>query len=158
MELFWAPIREQRKVPSSQTRTVKRCVRTRVHLLQTNKVSIQIHYITESIRCCGAGTAADTEFTTALISSNMELHGLSTGRKPRVVTAMTMLKQMLFRCVVLGRSCYKYSDVRSMCEKASRTDRCGTSPRRRRRYWPSPLHHSSPWLNGQIALRDHGVR
>jgi len=57
----------------------------------------KIHYITESIRCCGAGTAADTEFTTALIASNMEMHGLSTGRKPRVVTAMTMLKQMLFR-------------------------------------------------------------
>ncbi|KZT01667.1 proteasome subunit [Laetiporus sulphureus 93-53] len=57
----------------------------------------KIHYITESIRCCGAGTAADTEFTTAMISSNMELHSLSTGRKPRVVTAMTMLKQYLFR-------------------------------------------------------------
>jgi len=57
----------------------------------------KIHFITESIRCCGAGTAADTEFTTALISSNMELHALQTGRKPRVVTAMTMLKQMLFR-------------------------------------------------------------
>ncbi|PPQ64453.1 hypothetical protein CVT24_008463 [Panaeolus cyanescens] len=57
----------------------------------------KIHYITESIRCCGAGTAADTEFTTALISSNMELHGLETGRKPRVVTAMTMLKQYLYR-------------------------------------------------------------
>ncbi|KAH6900829.1 proteasome subunit [Coprinopsis sp. MPI-PUGE-AT-0042] len=57
----------------------------------------KIHYITESIRCCGAGTAADTEFTTNLISSNMELHALQSGRKPRVVTAMTMLKQMLFR-------------------------------------------------------------
>ncbi|KAG9218235.1 hypothetical protein CCMSSC00406_0005916 [Pleurotus cornucopiae] len=57
----------------------------------------KIHYISESIRCCGAGTAADTEFTTALISSNIELHALTTGRKPRVVTAMTMLKQMLFR-------------------------------------------------------------
>jgi len=57
----------------------------------------KIHYITDNIRCCGAGTAADTEFTTALISSNMELHSLSTGRKPRVVTAMTMLKQYLFR-------------------------------------------------------------
>ncbi|KAF9016157.1 N-terminal nucleophile aminohydrolase [Hymenopellis radicata] len=57
----------------------------------------KIHYISENIRCCGAGTAADTEFTTALISSNMELHALHTGRKPRVVTAMTMLKQMLFR-------------------------------------------------------------
>ncbi|KAF8962327.1 20S proteasome subunit [Flammula alnicola] len=55
---------------------------------------------TESIRCCGAGTAADTEFTTALISSNMELHALQTGRKPRVVTAMTMLKQILFRFLV----------------------------------------------------------
>jgi 20S proteasome alpha/beta subunit len=60
----------------------------------------QIHYITEGIRCCGAGTAADTEFTTALIASNMQLHTLSTGRKPRVVTAMTMLKQMLFRCML----------------------------------------------------------
>lgn len=60
----------------------------------------QIHYITENIRCCGAGTAADTEFTTALISSNMELHALNSGRTPRVVTAMTMLKQYLFRCVI----------------------------------------------------------
>ncbi|TFK95701.1 proteasome subunit [Pterulicium gracile] len=57
----------------------------------------KIHYITDNIRCCGAGTAADTEFTTALISSNMELHTLTTGRKARVVTAMTMLKQMLFQ-------------------------------------------------------------
>jgi len=57
----------------------------------------KIHYITDNIRCCGAGTAADTEFTTALIASNMDLHALSTGRKPRVVTALTMLKQMLFR-------------------------------------------------------------
>lgn len=49
------------------------------------------------IWCAGAGTAADTEFTTALISSNLELHALSTGRKPRVATVMTMLKQHLFR-------------------------------------------------------------
>lgn len=47
--------------------------------------------------CCGAGTAADTEFTTNLISSQIELHSLSTGRKPRVVTAMTLLKQMLYK-------------------------------------------------------------
>jgi len=57
----------------------------------------KLHYITPSIWCAGAGTAADTEFTTALISSNLELHALSTGRKPRVVTCMTMLKQHLFR-------------------------------------------------------------
>lgn len=57
----------------------------------------KLHYISPSIWCAGAGTAADTEFTTALISSQLELHALSTGRKPRVVTCMTMLKQHLFR-------------------------------------------------------------
>lgn len=57
----------------------------------------KLHYIAPQIWCAGAGTAADTEFTTALISSSLELHALSTGRKPRVVTCMTMLKQHLFR-------------------------------------------------------------
>ncbi|KAK3718682.1 proteasome core particle subunit beta 2 [Vermiconidia calcicola] len=57
----------------------------------------KLHYISPQIWCAGAGTAADTEFTTALMSSNLELHSLSTGRKPRVVTVMTMLKQHLFR-------------------------------------------------------------
>nr|CDI56004.1 probable 20S proteasome beta2 subunit [Melanopsichium pennsylvanicum 4] len=57
----------------------------------------KIHYISDNIRCCGAGTAADTEFVTQLISSNMQLHELNTGRQPRVVTAMTMLKQRLFQ-------------------------------------------------------------
>ncbi|KZF24356.1 N-terminal nucleophile aminohydrolase [Xylona heveae TC161] len=57
----------------------------------------KLHYIAPQIWCAGAGTAADTEFTTALISSNLELHSLSTGRKPRVITCMTMLKQHLFR-------------------------------------------------------------
>ena len=57
----------------------------------------KLHYIAPQIWCAGAGTAADTEFTTAIISSNLELHSLSTGRKPRVITAMTMLKQHLFR-------------------------------------------------------------
>jgi len=57
----------------------------------------KIHYIASNIYCCGAGTAADTEFTTALISSQLELHKLSTGRQPRVTTAKTMLQQMLFK-------------------------------------------------------------
>ncbi|EEH47643.1 proteasome core particle subunit beta 2 [Paracoccidioides brasiliensis Pb18] len=57
----------------------------------------KLHYITPKIWCAGAGTAADTEFTTALMSSNLELHALSTGRSPRVVTCLTMLKQHLFR-------------------------------------------------------------
>jgi len=57
----------------------------------------KIHYIASNIYCCGAGTSADTENSTALISSQLELHRLSTGRQPRVVTAMTLLKSMLFR-------------------------------------------------------------
>jgi len=57
----------------------------------------KIHYIAPHIYCCGAGTAADTEFTTRLISSQLELHALRTGKQARVVTALTRLKQMLFR-------------------------------------------------------------
>ena len=47
--------------------------------------------------CCGAGTAADTEMTTQMISSQLELHRLNTDRVPRVCTANRLLKQMLFR-------------------------------------------------------------
>lgn len=79
------------------TKTARRFLFSTLFAIGRLTIERQIHYITQSIRCCGAGTAADTEFTTALISSNMELHALSSGRKPRVVTAMTMLKQMLFR-------------------------------------------------------------
>ncbi|XP_033096037.1 proteasome subunit beta type-7-like [Anneissia japonica] len=57
----------------------------------------KIHYISPNIYCCGAGTAADTETTTLMISSKMELHRLATGREDRVVTANRMLKQYLFR-------------------------------------------------------------
>jgi len=57
----------------------------------------KIHYIAPNIFCCGAGTSADTENTTGLISSQLALHRLATGRESRVNTAKTMLKQMLFR-------------------------------------------------------------
>lgn len=57
----------------------------------------KIHYIAPNIYCCGAGTSADTENTTGLISSQLELHRLATGRESRVTTAKTMLKQFLFR-------------------------------------------------------------
>lgn len=50
-----------------------------------------------SSSCCGAGTAADTEMTTQMISSELELHRLNTGRQLRVCTANRLLKQMLFR-------------------------------------------------------------
>jgi len=57
----------------------------------------KIHYLAPNMYCCGAGTAADTEYTNALISSQLELHRLATGREARVSTALMMLKQMLFR-------------------------------------------------------------
>jgi len=57
----------------------------------------KIHYIAPNIYCCGAGTSADTENTTALVSSKLALHRLATGRPSRIATALTMLKQMLFR-------------------------------------------------------------
>eukprot|EP00842_Homolaphlyctis_polyrhiza_P002705 jgi/Hompol1/3435/HPOL_003255-RA len=57
----------------------------------------KIHYLAPNMYCCGAGTAADTEFTTALISSKLELHSLQTGRQARVVTAMTLLRQHLYK-------------------------------------------------------------
>lgn len=58
----------------------------------------KIHYLAPNIYCCGAGTAADTEKTTELISSQLDLLRLNTeGSQSRVVTACTMLKRMLFR-------------------------------------------------------------
>ena len=57
----------------------------------------KIHYISPNIYCCGAGTAADTEMTTQMISSNLELHRYTTGRPSRVCTANRMLKQYLYR-------------------------------------------------------------
>lgn len=57
----------------------------------------KIHYIAPNIFCCGAGTSADTENTTGLISSQLALLRLRTGTESRVVTAMTRLKRMLFQ-------------------------------------------------------------
>ena len=47
--------------------------------------------------CCGAGTAADTEYTTKMIASQLELHRLNTGRQVRTKAALRMLRQYLFR-------------------------------------------------------------
>jgi len=57
----------------------------------------KIHYIAPNIWCCGAGTAADTEKTTELIASNLELLRMSSGTSSRVITALTQVKQMLYR-------------------------------------------------------------
>jgi len=57
----------------------------------------KIHYVAPNIYCCGAGTAADTDKTTELISSQLELLRMDTHSPSRVVTACTMLKRMLYR-------------------------------------------------------------
>ncbi|KAF6774343.1 hypothetical protein AHF37_10524 [Paragonimus kellicotti] len=56
----------------------------------------KIHYISDNIYCCGAGTAADTEMTTKMISSKVELHRLNSGRQPRVILPLRLLKDYLF--------------------------------------------------------------
>ncbi|KAG9281409.1 proteasome subunit beta type-7-like [Astyanax mexicanus] len=66
-------------------------------MVVADKNCIKIHYIAPKIYCCGAGVAADAEVTTQMMSSNIELHSLSTGRPPLVVTVTRQLKQMLFR-------------------------------------------------------------
>mmetsp|Transcript_25621 Transcript_25621/g.46262 ORF Transcript_25621/g.46262 Transcript_25621/m.46262 type:complete len:298 (+) Transcript_25621:77-970(+) len=57
----------------------------------------KIHYLAPNMYCCGAGTAADTEKTTELISSQLELLRMDTHSPSRVVTACTLLKRMLFK-------------------------------------------------------------
>lgn len=57
----------------------------------------KIHYMAPNIYCCGAGTAADCEFVTDMVSSALELHRYGTGRKSRLITALTLLKNHLFR-------------------------------------------------------------
>ena len=57
----------------------------------------KIHPITDKIFCCGAGTAADCEMVTGMVSSTMKLHQYATGRPARVVTVKTLLSQHLFR-------------------------------------------------------------
>lgn len=58
----------------------------------------KIHYIAPNIYCCGAGTAADTENVTEMVSGQLEILRYATDTKEsRVVTAMTKLKRHLFR-------------------------------------------------------------
>uniref|UniRef100_A0A0A9DB05 proteasome endopeptidase complex n=1 Tax=Arundo donax TaxID=35708 RepID=A0A0A9DB05_ARUDO len=57
----------------------------------------KIHYMAPNIYCCGAGTAANTEAVTDMVSSQLELHRYATGRESRVVTSLTLLKSHLFR-------------------------------------------------------------
>lgn len=56
----------------------------------------KVHKLTESIYACGAGTAADLDQVTKMLSGNLRLLELNTGRKARVITALRQAKQHLF--------------------------------------------------------------
>ncbi|XP_074469570.1 proteasome subunit beta type-7-like [Sebastes fasciatus] len=62
-----------------------------------DKMCAKIHYIAPNIYCCGAGTAADTEKTTDILSSNLTIFSLNSGRNPRVIMAVNILQDMLYR-------------------------------------------------------------
>jgi 20S proteasome subunit beta 2 len=64
--------------------------------LVADKNCKKLHFISPNMYCAGAGTSADLEFTTDLISSKIALHRLNTGREARVTTALRMLRQHLF--------------------------------------------------------------
>merc|ERR1712007_173552 len=57
----------------------------------------KIHYLTDNMYCCGAGTAADCDWSTTFLSSDLELFRLNTGRETRIATAVTRITWKLFR-------------------------------------------------------------
>lgn len=57
----------------------------------------KIHYMAPNIMCCGAGTAADTEAVTNMVSSKLTLHRHTTRKQSRVIEALTMLKRHLYK-------------------------------------------------------------
>lgn len=56
----------------------------------------KVHKLTDSIYACGAGTAADLDQVTKMLSAQLRLLELNTGKKARVVTALRRAKQHLF--------------------------------------------------------------
>lgn len=58
---------------------------------------LKIHYLAPNIYCCGAGTAADTEFVTQMAASELELHRLNTKRESRVSQVESRLTSHLFK-------------------------------------------------------------
>jgi len=65
--------------------------------LIADKHCMKLHKLTDSIYACGAGTAADLDQVCNMVSSNLKLQELNTGRKARVIAALRIGKQHLFR-------------------------------------------------------------
>ena len=65
--------------------------------LIVDKGCLKIHYIAPNIYCCGAGTAADADEITNLISQQLALMRLQTGKQSRLAAAQTLLYERLFQ-------------------------------------------------------------
>lgn len=86
---------------------------------------LSIRYLSSSLQfcsptlpsCCGAGTAADTERTTDLLSSNLSIFSLNSGRNPRVVMAVNILQDMLYRFVLHTHMCAELNIKGRVCLK-----------------------------------------
>ncbi|KAJ6691380.1 PROTEASOME SUBUNIT BETA [Salix koriyanagi] len=61
----------------------------------------KIHYMAPNIYCCGAGTAADTEAVTEMVSSQLQLHRYHTGRESRL-NALSSYQGHVSAALVLG--------------------------------------------------------
>lgn len=56
----------------------------------------KIHTISENISCCGAGTAADTSFTTKMAKSSLKRFSLKYDKVPFISYCVNILKRHLF--------------------------------------------------------------
>uniref|UniRef100_A0AC35U0Q7 Proteasome subunit beta type-7 n=1 Tax=Rhabditophanes sp. KR3021 TaxID=114890 RepID=A0AC35U0Q7_9BILA len=65
--------------------------------ITADKNCMKVHKLTDSMYACGAGTAADLDQVTKMLSSQMRLLELNTGKKARVVAALRHVKQYLFQ-------------------------------------------------------------
>ena len=61
------------------------------------KEEMKIHYISDNIWCCGAGTAADNDQITKLMSGKLKLFQMNTGLQPRLDQCNTLFSSRLFK-------------------------------------------------------------
>lgn len=108
----------------------------------------KIHYIAPNIYCCGAGTAADTEHTTAMIASKLELHRLDTVRwiflKSELGSACLKSNLTALPWTHLPGTTKQSYDLLDNAEKASfpipRIRISCPGARRGRSEWTAPVH------------------
>uniref|UniRef100_A0A0N5AX58 proteasome endopeptidase complex n=1 Tax=Syphacia muris TaxID=451379 RepID=A0A0N5AX58_9BILA len=62
-----------------------------------DKHCMKVHKLTDSIYACGAGTAADLDQVTKMLSAQLRLLELNSERKAHVITAVRRAKQHLFQ-------------------------------------------------------------